>query len=379
MKPRLYLLLINLALVAAWLGSAAGVRPPPGRRKARKTPGYTRAHMRPATALTVLSCLLFAVGCGGSDDGATATDIARLDPRGALASKVTTWPSFRAANHEPGDVRVSFLVVDAKGVAGSLPTAGCRRCALDNPLPRDGGSSGSACREATRRTRPIYVAYLKLPRPGSSGCWRARGRQREGAGARERRRGEERRTPDVGDPAISSGTPTLVGGGDAARWALRRTSRSSSTRSPTPCRRRCRSSSRSRPQSSARAGPAAPSSTSSRRSSIGSTARRSLHPRRGLRGQRSGEWLQQVDAGVEPPDQGVDVPRRREREDRRPLRGDGVGEQARDRGARSCSALSSGRRRARPRCSACAGHQPERENRAYECDDVVEGDLVVVR
>jgi hypothetical protein len=46
------------------LGSATRT---PGLTEARNTHGYTRAPMRPAAALTVMSCLLVVAGCGGSD------------------------------------------------------------------------------------------------------------------------------------------------------------------------------------------------------------------------------------------------------------------------------------------------------------------------
>jgi len=65
--------------------------------------------MRPAAALTVLSCLLFAAGCGGSDDGANATDSAGGSTLEELwrapGDDVAVIPG--TANHEPGDVRVS--------------------------------------------------------------------------------------------------------------------------------------------------------------------------------------------------------------------------------------------------------------------------------
>jgi hypothetical protein len=133
--------------------------------------------MRPAAALTVLSCLLFAAGCGGSDEarqrdraggGSTLEQLWR-----APGDDVAVIPGTR--NHEPGDVRVSFLVVDAKGRPVTLPTAKVFVAdALDDPpfLETEGkleriGVPGGDQADATH----IYVAHLKLPRPGSSGCW----------------------------------------------------------------------------------------------------------------------------------------------------------------------------------------------------------------
>ena len=53
-------------------------------------------------------------------------------------------------------------------------------------------------------------------------------------------------------------------------------------------------------------------------------ARRPLHPRRGLPGQRPDEGRQPVDEGVEPPDRAVGVRRRRRRQDRGEVRGLGL-------------------------------------------------------
>ena len=83
--------------------------------------------MRPAAALTVLSCLLVAAGCGGSAGDPTATS---TEPGGgstleqlwrAPGDDVAVIPG--TENHEPGNVRVSFLVADAQGQAVTLPTA----------------------------------------------------------------------------------------------------------------------------------------------------------------------------------------------------------------------------------------------------------------
>ena len=159
--------------------------------------------MRPAAALTVLSCLLVVAGCGGSDGDPTATS---TEPGGgstleqlwrAPGDDVAVIPG--TENHEPGNVRVSFLVADAQGQAVTLPTA---RVWVANALDARPfleteakleriGVPGGAEADATH----IYVANVKLPRAGK--YWmlaEPEGGKHQGAGARERRRVEEGRT-----------------------------------------------------------------------------------------------------------------------------------------------------------------------------------------
>jgi len=185
--------------------------------------------MRPAAALTVLSCLLFAAGCGGSDDGGAATDSAGGSTLEELwrapGDDVAVIPG--TANHEPGDVRVSFLVVDAKGRPVTLPTAKVFVAdALDDHpfLETEGkleriGVPGGDQADATH----IYVAYLRLPRPGK--FWMLA--EPEGGNEKVQALGnvvvvKNDGPPDVGDPAISSDTPTLASaGGDAAAITTR--------------------------------------------------------------------------------------------------------------------------------------------------------------
>ena len=186
--------------------------------------------MRPAAALTVLSCLLFAVGCGGSDDGATATDLAGGSTLEELwrapGDDVAVIPG--TANHEPGDVRVSFLVVDAKGRPVMLPTAKVFVAdALDDPpfLETEGkleriGVPGGDQADATH----IYVAHLRLPRPGK--FWMLA--EPEGGNEKVQALGnvvvvKNDGPPDVGDPAISSDTPTLASAGGHAAAITTRT------------------------------------------------------------------------------------------------------------------------------------------------------------
>jgi hypothetical protein len=181
--------------------------------------------MRPAAALTVLSCLLFAAGCGGSDNptptgGSTLEELWRA-PGDDVAVIAGT------ENHEPGDVRVSFLVADAKGRVVTLPTARVFVAdALDArpfleteaKLERIGVPGGYEA-DATH----IYVATLNLPHTGK--FWMLA--EPEGGKTEVQALGnvvvvKDDAPPDVGDPAIASDTPTLASvGGDAATITTR--------------------------------------------------------------------------------------------------------------------------------------------------------------
>ena len=118
------------------------------------------------------------------------------------------------ANHEPGDVRISFLVVDAEGAVVALPTARVWVAnSLDSPpfleeeakLERIGLPGGDEA-DATH----IFVATLPLTRPGK--YWLLA----EPVGGAEKVQAlgnvvvvAEDDAPDVGDAAIASDTPTL--------------------------------------------------------------------------------------------------------------------------------------------------------------------------
>jgi hypothetical protein len=174
--------------------------------------------MRAAAALTALSCLLV-VGCGGSDEpqstetGANATleELWRMP-----GDDVAVIPG--TENHEPGDVRVSFLVVDAEGAVVALPTARVWVAdALDSrPFLEDEakleriGLPGGDVADATH----IYVANLQLPRAGK--YWLLA--EPEGGATKVQALGNvvvarEDAPPDVGDPAVASDTPTLASTG----------------------------------------------------------------------------------------------------------------------------------------------------------------------
>lgn len=130
-------------------------------------------------------------------------------------------------NHEPGDVRVSFLVVDSEGAAIALPTARVWVAhALESPpflegtakLERIGVPGGDAA-DATH----LYVANLSLSRPGT--YWLLA--EPVGGAVKVQALGnvvvvEEDAPPDVGDPAIASATPTLSStGGDVSTLTTR--------------------------------------------------------------------------------------------------------------------------------------------------------------
>ena len=187
--------------------------------------------MRLAAALTVLSCLLVVAGCGGSDGDPTATST--VPGGGSTLEQLWRAPGDDVAvnpgtaNHEPGNVRVSFLVVDAEGQAVTLPTA---RVWVANALDAHPflettakleriGVPGGAEADATH----IYVAYVKLPRVGK--YWMLA--EPEGGSTKVQALGnvvvvKEDAPPDVGDPAIASTTPTLAStGGDTSKLTTR--------------------------------------------------------------------------------------------------------------------------------------------------------------
>ena len=130
-------------------------------------------------------------------------------------------------NHEPGDVRVSFLVIDSEGRVVTLPTA---RVWVANALDTSPflestakleriGVPGGVVADASH----IYVARLNLSRPGT--YWLLA--EPEGGGTKVQALGnvvvvKQDSAPDVGDPAIASKTPTVAStGGDFAKLTTR--------------------------------------------------------------------------------------------------------------------------------------------------------------
>ena len=183
--------------------------------------------MRAAAALTALTCLLFA-GCGGSGESAATEPGA-----GATLEELWRMPGDDVAvvpgteNHEPGEVRVSFLVVDAEGAVVALPTARVWVAnSLDAPpfledeakLERIGLPGGDEA-DATH----IFVATLKLPKPGK--YWLLA--EPEGGAEKVQALGNvvvvaDDDPPDVGDAAIASDTPTLSStGGETSSLTTR--------------------------------------------------------------------------------------------------------------------------------------------------------------
>jgi len=185
--------------------------------------------MRLTAALVVLSCLLLA-GCGGSDSDSTTV----AEPGGGkTVEELWRAPGDDVAvvdgtqTHEPGDVRISFLVIDADGRPVTLPTArvwvaqGLKaRPFLETTAQLERiGIPGQAEADATH----IYVARFPLPRAGT--YWFLA--EPEGAGTPIQALGnvvvqKEDPVPDVGDPAPRSETPTISStGGDYAALTTR--------------------------------------------------------------------------------------------------------------------------------------------------------------
>ena len=187
--------------------------------------------MRPAAALTVLSCLLVVGGCGGSGSDSTAT---ATEPGGGETLEqlwrepgddVAVIPG--TANYEPGDVRVSFLVANSKGQLVTLPTArvwvsdGLQdRPFLETKAKLERiGVPGESTADATH----IYVATLRLPQARK--YWMLA--EPEGGKEKVQALGnvivqKNDPAPDVGDQAPASDTPTIAStGGDLAALTTR--------------------------------------------------------------------------------------------------------------------------------------------------------------
>jgi hypothetical protein len=185
--------------------------------------------MRPAAALAVVSCLLL-VGCGGEETGSTAADV----PGGGETLK-ELWraPGDDVAvvagtqNHEPGEVRVSFLVLDGEGRVVTTPTARVwvargleERPFLETEAKLERiGIGGGAEADATH----IFVARFELPEAGK--YWLLA--EPEGGPDEVQALGNvvvqaEDRPLDVGDRAPASRTPTIAStGGDFAQLTTR--------------------------------------------------------------------------------------------------------------------------------------------------------------
>jgi hypothetical protein len=172
--------------------------------------------MRPAAAVTALSCLLL-VGCGGSGGNEAIT----VPGGGETLEQLWRAPGDDVAvvpgteSYEPGAVRVSFLVVDGEGRPVTLPKA---RVWVSDALDRAPfleteakveriGVPGGEEADSTH----FYVAKFRLPRPGK--YWLLA--EPEGGSTKVQALGnvvvvEDDGPPDVGDPAPASATPTLA-------------------------------------------------------------------------------------------------------------------------------------------------------------------------
>jgi hypothetical protein len=185
--------------------------------------------MRLAAAVTALSCVLL-VGCGASDEEPAT---ARGAGGGETLEELWRAPGDDVAvvagtqSHGPGEVRVSFLVVDAEGRPVTLPTARVWVATALDAVPfleteaklERIGVPGGAEADASH----IYVARLRLPDPGT--YWLLA--EPEGGGEQVQALGNvvvrtENPEPDVGDPAPRSETPTIRStGGDLAKLTTR--------------------------------------------------------------------------------------------------------------------------------------------------------------
>jgi hypothetical protein len=185
--------------------------------------------MRPATASIAAACVLVA-GCGGSGD-----DVENVNPTpgdGRTLEQLWRAPGDDVAvhagtqNHEPGRVRVSFLVVDAEGVVVTLPTARVwvapaleEQPFLESTAKLERiGLPGMAEADATH----IYVAELDLPEPGT--YWLLA--EPEGGSDKVQALGNvvvaKGPEPAIGDAAPRSETPTIAStGGDFSQLTTR--------------------------------------------------------------------------------------------------------------------------------------------------------------
>jgi hypothetical protein len=184
--------------------------------------------MRPAIALLAAACFLL-LGCGGSEDDA---ETAGTPGDGKTLEQLWRAPGDDVAviagtqSHEPGDVRVSFLVVDGQGRVSLLPTARvwvARALEAQPFLESEAkleriGVPGGAEADATH----IYVAHLRLPDTGT--YWLLA--EPEG-GKPVQALGNvvvsaDNREPGPGDLAPPSETPTLAStGGDLSKLTTR--------------------------------------------------------------------------------------------------------------------------------------------------------------
>jgi hypothetical protein len=188
--------------------------------------------MRPAAAAIAVVCLLVCcTGCGGSGEGSESSG---TTPGGSQTLE-ELWRApgddvavvAGTATHEAGDVRFSFVIVDAEGRVVTLPTARLWIARSLRAIPFQESSAklerigvpGGAEADATH----LYVARVRLPKPGK--YWILA--EPEGGGVKvqalgnvEVSRDDPQPSPD--DRAPASRTPTLASvDGDASRITTR--------------------------------------------------------------------------------------------------------------------------------------------------------------
>jgi hypothetical protein len=189
--------------------------------------------MRPAAAAIAVVCLLVCcAGCGGSGEGSESSGT--TPGGGQTLEELWRAPGddvavvAGTATHEVGDVRFSFVVVDAEGRVVTLPTARLwiARGLRAKPFQESSakleriGVPGGAEADATH----LYVARVRLPKPGK--YWILA--EPEGGGVKVQALGNvevsrDDPQPSPGDRTPASQTPTLASvGGDASRITTRR-------------------------------------------------------------------------------------------------------------------------------------------------------------
>jgi hypothetical protein len=186
--------------------------------------------VRPVAALIAVSCL-FLAACGGSGGGASR---AGGVPGGGKTLEqlwrdggddVAVVPG--TDHYVPGDVRVSFLVLDSQGRPVILPTARVwvARGRSEKPFlettakPERIGIPGEQEADSTH----IYVAHIRVREPGTYWYVAAPEGGREDVHAVGQLQVlAEDPVPGVGDPVPDSVTPTLAKvGGNAAKVTTR--------------------------------------------------------------------------------------------------------------------------------------------------------------
>src|SRR5262245_21535715 len=178
---------------------------------------------RPAAALLALGCLLLA-GCGGgSKSGAPSTASATSSAAPPAGSLEALWRSAKhsvglvegSSDYQPGENRVSFLVVDSQSRVITTPTARIwvatglkahpyqETTARSEPIGVPGG--------ATAGVGSIFVTHVRLPRAGKYWFLAIPDGGAESISALGNLVvGKTSDAPAVGARAIASDTPTLA-------------------------------------------------------------------------------------------------------------------------------------------------------------------------